>query len=199
MHAARVVDARTRERLGTAWSVGPDDTTLVTCAHVVAAATGRPGDVLVLDADAGRPRARACALVGVRPGEDLAVLWTAGAGGPADVPARDPEPGERAAVVLADGPRRCRVVARPRPGSVDVHGLRAPLAAALHLVDGRWVPGDSGSPVVAADGTLLGVLVASSTAPPRGVVVGGRTVGDAVRALTLRAAGALAGAGRGTG
>lgn len=182
----RVLDARTGEVLGSGWLLTGSDV-VVTCAHVVATSTGRQGDV-VLGARGG---ARACELVGMRPPDDLAVLRVGPrtASGPPAV--REPAHGEPVVVRLASGDVPSRVLARLEPGTVRCRGLVEQLAPMLHLVEGRWGHGHSGAPVLAADGALVGMLVAASADPRAGVVVGGPTVADGVRGV-LAGAGALA-------
>ena len=50
------------------------------------------------------------------------------------------------------------VTCDPARSSASSHGMQDASTAALHLADMRCLPGMEGAPVLAADGTLVGVL-----------------------------------------
>jgi S1-C subfamily serine protease len=131
---------------------------IVTVAHLLPARSAR---VLVRSGEGPARQARVVALD--RRG-DLAVLELgAGASRPSPLPGsesprllvrRDGRP----AAIEATVRRRIDASIRPRPGAPPV------LRPALEL-EARVRQGDSGAPLVAADGRLLGVLFAQSSGP----------------------------------
>jgi S1-C subfamily serine protease len=132
------------------------DGRIVTVAHLLPARSVR---VLVRSGDGPARRARVIALD--RRG-DLAVLEL-----DAETPRPSPLPGSgsprllvrrdgRPAAIEAAVRRRINARIRPRPGAAPV------LRRALEL-EARVRQGDSGAPLVAADGRLLGVLFAQSS------------------------------------
>jgi S1-C subfamily serine protease len=129
---------------------------IVTVAHLLPARRAR---VLVRSGDGAARRAR---VVGVDRRGDLAVLEL-GAGRPRPSPlpgSGSPRllvrRGGRTAAIEAEVRRRIDARIRPRPGAAPVR------RAALEL-EARVRQGDSGAPLVAADGSLLGVLFAQSS------------------------------------
>jgi S1-C subfamily serine protease len=134
---------------------------VVTVAHVI---PGRGARVLVRAGDADK--ARPARVVELDRRDDLAVLDVRSGPAKGSVPL----PGSNAPHLLVqragrpvaievDVRRRIQARIRPRPGAAPV---RRP---ALEL-EARVRRGDSGAPLVAADGTLLGVLFASSNRRP---------------------------------
>jgi S1-C subfamily serine protease len=129
---------------------------IVTVAHLLPARRGR---VLVRSGDGPARRAR---VVAVDRRGDLAVLEVA-----AGTPRPSPLPGSGAprllvrrggqpAAIEATVRRRIDARIRPRPGT-------APVLRPAFELEARVRQGDSGAPLVAADGRLLGVLFAQSS------------------------------------
>jgi S1-C subfamily serine protease len=134
------------------------DGRIVTVAHLLPARRAR---VLVRSGEGRAQRAR---VVAVDRRGDLAVLALG-----ASTPRPSPLPGfgsprllvrrdGRSAAIEAEVRRRIDARIRPRPGAAPV------LRPALEL-EARVRQGDSGAPLVAADGSLLGVLFAQSSKP----------------------------------
>lgn len=132
------------------------DSRIVTVAHLLPARRAR---VLVRS---GRGRAQRARVVAVDRRGDLAVLALG-----ASAPRPSPLPGSgsprllvrrdgRSAAIEAKVRRRIDARIRPRPDAAPV------LRPALEL-EARVRQGDSGAPLVAADGSLLGVLFAQSS------------------------------------
>jgi len=118
---------------------------VLTVAHVLA-----EGGRIEVD---GRP----ATVARTRPGQDLALLDVPGVSGP-DVrygPARGP-----VRVLLPGGAERAALRRRIVAHLTDAPGR--PRRAALELAV-RVAPGDSGAPVVDADGDVVGILFARST------------------------------------
>jgi S1-C subfamily serine protease len=134
------------------------DGRIATVAHLLPARRAR---VLVRSGDEPARRARVLALD--RRG-DLAVLEL-----PAGTPRPSPLPGSgsprllvrragRPAAIEATVRRRIDAHIRPRPGA-------APVTRPALELEARVRQGDSGAPLVAADGRLLGVLFAQASGP----------------------------------
>jgi S1-C subfamily serine protease len=132
------------------------DGRIVTVAHLLPARRAR---VLVRSGEGRAQRAR---VIAVDPRGDLAVLALG-----ASAPGPSPLPGSgsprllvrrdgRSAAIEAKVRRRIDARIRARPGAAPV------LRPALEL-EARVRQGDSGAPLVAADGSLLGVLFAQSS------------------------------------
>jgi S1-C subfamily serine protease len=136
---------------------------VVTVAHVIPGPRAR---VLVRGGDANQ--ARRARVVSLDRRDDLAVLAVPDDGIP---PTSSPLPDSdsphllvrrdgRPVAIEVEIRRRIQARIRPRPGGAPV---RRP---ALEL-NARVRRGDSGAPILAADGTLLGVLFAQSNQRPR--------------------------------
>jgi S1-C subfamily serine protease len=130
---------------------------VVTVAHVI---PGREARVLVRGGDAGE--ARRARVVELDRRDDLALLAVPDDGIPAGSPLPDSDAPHllvrrdgRPAAIEVEIRRHIQARIRPRPGAAPV---RRP---ALEL-EARVRAGDSGAPLVAGDGTLLGVLFAQS-------------------------------------
>ena len=131
---------------------------VITVAHVI---PGREARVLVRGNDTGE--ARRARVVELDRRDDLALLAVPEdeiPPGPSPLPDSDAphllvRRDGRSAVIEVEIRRRIQARVRPRPGAAPV---RRP---ALEL-EARVRPGDSGAPLVAADGRLLGVLFAQS-------------------------------------
>jgi S1-C subfamily serine protease len=134
------------------------DGRVVTVAHLL---PGRRARVLVRSGGSSARRARVVAL---DRRDDLAVLALserarrpsplAGSDSPRLLVRRNGRPAE----IVAQIHRRIDARIRPRPGAAPVR------RAALEL-EARVRQGDSGAPLVAADGSLLGVLFAQASGP----------------------------------
>ncbi len=134
------------------------DGRIVTVAHLLPARRAR---VLVRSGDGPARRAR---VVAIDQRGDLAVLEL-----PAGTPRPSPLPGAGSARLLVrrDGHpaaieatvrRRIDARIRPRPGA-------APVLRPAFELEARVRQGDSGAPLVAADGSVLGVLFAQASGP----------------------------------
>ena len=135
---------------------------VVTVAHVI---PGREARVLVRGGDAGE--ARRAQVIELDRREDLALLAVPDDGIPSDAsPLPDSDAPHllvrrdgRPAAIEVEIRRRIQARIRPRPGAAPVRRPALELKA-------RVRPGDSGAPLVAGDGSLLGVLFAQSNRHP---------------------------------
>lgn len=132
------------------------DGRIVTVAHLLPAGRAR---VLVRSGDGSARRAR---VVAVDRRDDLAVLEL-----PAGTPRSAPLPGSGAARLLVRRDGRTAAIEATVRRRIDARVRPSPRAApvlrpALEL-EARVRQGDSGAPLVAADGSLLGVLFAQSS------------------------------------
>jgi S1-C subfamily serine protease len=135
---------------------------VVTVAHVI---PGREARVLVRGGDAGE--ARRARVIELDRREDLALLALRDNGIPStssplpdsDAPHLVVRRDGRPAAIEVEIRRRIQARIRPRPGAAPVRRPALELKA-------RVRPGDSGAPLVAADGSLLGVLFAQSNRHP---------------------------------
>lgn len=166
---------------GSGWIAAPG--LVVTNAHVVA---GTAGEVLV-ERRGLAPRLDARA-VAFDPRNDLAVLAVPEAGGPVLPLAGDPAAGTAGAILgyPGNGPfdvRAARLGETRVVVSQDAYG-RGPVRRSVVSLRGRLRPGNSGGPVVDADGRVLATVFASSRSgsSPGGYGVPNR----AVRALLGR-------------
>jgi S1-C subfamily serine protease len=131
---------------------------VVTVAHVI---PGREARVLVRGGDAAE--ARRARVIELDRREDLALLAVPDDGIPSgssplpdsDAPHLLVRREGRPAAIEVEIRRRIQARIRPRPGAAPVRRPALELKA-------RVRPGDSGAPVLAGDGTLLGVLFAQS-------------------------------------
>jgi hypothetical protein len=146
-----------RRQLGSGFVVGPG--LVATAAHVVAGV-----DDPTVTAPEGPPVP--AYVVGFEPGLDLALLAVLDPL-PDPLPGRDAAPPEPAAAVRSDArgrpsARRVAVTGAFVARTADIHGAGQHRRATL-LLDGDLRRGDSGAPVVAADGAVVGMVFAVST------------------------------------
>jgi hypothetical protein len=149
---------------GSGWVVAPE--TVVTNAHVVAGQDDT--EVLPL----GREPASSAYPVHFDARNDLAVLRVPGLQAPALPLSDEPETGEPGAIMgfpLA-GPfdlRAARIGPTRRFSSSDAYG-RGPVERTITSLRGLVRPGNSGGPVIDADGRVATTVFAATTSGPRG-------------------------------
>jgi S1-C subfamily serine protease len=150
---------------GSGWIAAPG--VVVTNAHVVAGQE----DTVVQPRGAGQALAAQAIAFDVR--NDVAVLRVDGLTGPALPLAPDPRPGTEGAILgfPLDGPydvRAARLGATQAVLSQDAYG-RGPVRRSMTVLRGLVRPGNSGGPVVDADGRVLTTVFAARTdGRPRG-------------------------------
>lgn len=144
---------------GSGWIAAPG--IVVTNAHVVA---GTESDLLVqLRGEAERREARA---VRYDPRQDVAVLRVDGLGGTVLRPVKDPRPGTEGAILgyPLNGPfdaRPARIGETQAVLANDAYG-RGPVRRRMTAIRGNIRSGNSGGPVVDAQGRVLTTVFASS-------------------------------------
>ena len=167
---------------GSGWVVRPG--VVVTNAHVVA---GEDDTVVQAQGDGARLTARA---IRFDPRNDVAILSVAGLDAPA-LPLAPTSPAGTSAAVLGfpeDGPydaRAGRLGATEETLTQDAYG-RGPVRRLITSLRGLVREGNSGGPVVDADGRVLATVFAATVGGPR---AGGYGVPDSIVRAALATAG----------
>ncbi len=166
---------------GSGWVAAPGE--VITNAHVVAG----EGDTTV--EVEGRPPSLAAVAIAFDPKDDVAVLRVTGLQEPSLSMAADPREGASGAILgyPEDGPfdvQAGRIGRTQQVISQNAYG-EGPVLRLLTPLRGLVRPGNSGGPVIAADGRVLSTVFASTTG---GGTPGGYGVGNATVAKVLREA-----------
>jgi len=169
---------------GSGWVAGRD--LVVTNAHVVA---GESDTVVQVRGHPSHLPARALAFDSH---DDVAVLRVKGLAAPALVLAADPRAGSVAAILgyPLDGPfdaRPARIGQTLPVTTQDAYG-RGPVVRSITPLRGRVRPGNSGGPLVDADGRVVATVFAALTGVSATGAGGGFAVPDALVAGQLHAA-----------